>query len=181
MNSRSRVGHGMVNRGSVVNQRGSVMHQRRMVSNSMVSHSMVGHSMVGQGMVGHRGGMVNQRSSMNHRSSMVNHRGSIGSSTIVVGLSGVGDLLDHPVAGVMVGHCLDAAVGQGHGVGAGGGVPVPGLLLLEAGPAVVVTDPVVVGVESRLGQVIIGSVLGRREGGAQKGEELVNLGWVRAG
>jgi len=138
MNYRSSVGHGMMNWGSMVNQRGSVM-----------SHGMVGHG-----------------SSMNHRGSMVNHRGSIGSSIIVVGLSRVGDLLDHAVPGVVVGHCLDAAIGQGHRVGPGGGVPVPGLLLLEARPAVVVTDPVVVGVQRRLGQVIIGGVLGRREGGA---------------
>jgi len=162
MNYRSSVGHGMMNRGSMVNQRGSVM-----------SHGMVGHG----SSMNHRGSMVNHRGSMNYRGSMVNHRGSIGSSIIVVGLSRVGDLLDHAVPGVVVGHCLYAAIGQGHRVGPGGGVPVPGLLLLEARPAVVVTDPVVVGVQRRLGQVIIGGVLGRREGGAQEGEQLVNLGW----
>jgi hypothetical protein len=102
-----------------------------------------------------------------------------GDCVIVVRLPGVGHVLRDPVPVVIVGDGLDSAVGQRHGVGAGGGVAVPRLLLVEVCPAVVIADPVLVGVGGRRAEVLVrsrGGVLGGGQAGTQEGEQQEHLG-----
>jgi len=172
VDSRSWVGHGMM--GSVVNCRSSVMHNRGSVVDhrgSMVDHrgSMVhnwGSMMHNWGSMVHKWcSVVHDWSSMVHsRGSVVNNRGmmhnwsSITWSLIIDCLSSVSHFLDHPISTIVVSHSLNTSIGEGDSVRAGGGVAISGLLLLEVCPAVVVVDPVLVGICRRLAQVLVGQL-----------------------
>merc|ERR1719490_673275 len=122
--------------------------------------------------------MVNHWGSVN-RSSMVNRWGSVNRSLIIDCLSSVSHFLDHPISTIVVSHSLHSSIGQCNGVRAGGGVAISGLLLLEVGPAVVVVDPVLVGICRRLAQVLGGSwgslVLRGSQTPADKGQQQGNL------
>merc|ERR1712183_1027907 len=133
VDSRSWVGHGMM--GSVVNCRSSVMHNRGSV-------------------VDHRGSMVHSRGSMVNNRGMMHNWSSITWSLIIDCLSSVSHFLDHPISTIVVSHSLNTSIGEGDSVRAGGGVAISGLLLLEVCPAVVVVDPVLVGICRRLAQVL---------------------------
>merc|ERR1739844_627278 len=172
------VGHCM---GDRVSQAANTMVSWRMVHHwcSMVNHwcSMVHNR---GSMVHNRGSMVHNRGSMMHnRGSMVNHWGSINRSLIIDCLSSVSHFLDHPISTIVVSHSLHSSIGQCDGVRAGGGVAISGLLLLEVGPAVVVVDPVLVGIYRRLAQVLVGSwgslVLRGSQTTADKGQQQGNL------
>merc|ERR1719222_693337 len=176
--------HSMV--GSVVNCWSSMMHNR----GSMVHDwgSMVDHwgSMVHNwsSMVHNRGSMVDHRGSMVHNwCSMMHSRSSITRSLIIDCLSSVSHFLDHPIPTIMVSNSLHSSIGKCDGVRAGGGVAISGLLLLEVGPAVVVVDPVLVGICRRLAQVLVGSwgslVLRGSQTTADKGQQQGNLGGER--
>jgi len=201
------VGHCM---GDRVSQEANTMVSWRMVDSG--SHSMVGSvvncwcgvvhkwcgvmhnrgSMVHNwgSMVNHWGSMVHNRGSMvdkwcsvmHNRGSMVNHWGFVNRSLIIDCLSSVSHFLDHPISTIVVSHSLHSSIGQCDGVRAGGGVAISGLLLLEVGPAVVVVDPVLVGICRRLAQVLVGSwgSLVLRGWGSQttadKGQQQGNLG-----
>merc|ERR550532_3132228 len=192
------VGHCM---GDRVSQEANTMVSWRMVDRWQVvdsgSHSMVG-SVVNCwcgvvhkwcGVMHNRGSMVHNRGSMVHkwcsmvhnRGSMVNHWGSVNRSLIIDCLSSVSHFLDHPISTIVVSHSLHSSIGQCDGVRAGGGVAISGLLLLEVGPAVVVVDPVLVGICRRLAQVLVGSwgSLVLRSWGSQttadKGQQQGNL------
>merc|ERR1719490_703098 len=167
-----------------------------MVGNWM-GNSMMGnggsHSMVGNGVncwcgvvhkwcgvVHNRGSMVHNWGSMVHNwGSMVNRWGSVNRSLIIDCLSSVSHFLDHPISTIVVSHSLHSSIGQCNGVRAGGGVAISGLLLLEVGPAVVVVDPVLVGICRRLAQVLVGSwgslVLRGSQTTADKGQQQGNL------
>merc|ERR1719237_1395063 len=118
---------------------------------------------------------------MHNRGSMVNRWGSVNRSLIIDCLSSVSHFLDHPISTIVVSHSLHSSIGQCDGVRAGGGVAISGLLLLEVGPAVVVVDPVLVGICRRLAQVLVGSwgSLVLRSWGSQttadKGQQQGNL------
>merc|ERR1711934_1063756 len=132
-------------------------------------------------MVHNRGSMVHNRGSMVHKwCSVVNHWGSVNRSLIIDCLSSVSHFLDHPISTIVVSHSLHSSIGQCDGVRAGGGVAISGLLLLEVGPAVVVVDPVLVGIYRRLAQVLVGSwgslVLRGSQTTADKGQQQGNLG-----
>ena len=73
-------------------------------------------------------------------------------SMSIGGDSFIGDIRNIPAVSIshMIVDMLDPAVGEGHPVGAGGGVPVPLLVLPEVCAAVVVGDAVLVGVVGRL-------------------------------
>jgi hypothetical protein len=102
--------------------------------------------------------MVHNRGSMVHNwGSVVHNWGSITSSLSIDCLSSVSHFLDHPVSTIVVSHSLHSSIGQCDGVRAGGGVAISGLLLLEVRPAVVVVDPVLVGIRRRLAQVLVGN------------------------
>merc|ERR1719178_241889 len=134
VNSRS---HGMV--GSVVNRWSSMVHNRGSV-------------------VDHWGSMVHDWGSMvHHWGSMMHSRSSITRSLIIDCLSSVSHFLDHPISTIVVSHSLHSSIGQCDGVRAGGGVAISGLLLLEVCPAVVVIDPILVGICRGLTQVLVGS------------------------
>jgi len=150
----------MHNRSSMVHKWCSVMHNR----GSMVHDwgSMVDHwgSMVHNwsSMVHNRGSMVDHRGSMVHNwCSMMHSRSSITRSLIIDCLSSVSHFLDHPISTIVVSHSLHSSIGQCDGVRAGGGVAISGLLLLEVCPAVVVIDPILVGICRGLTQVLVGS------------------------
>jgi len=198
------MGHCM---GDRVSQEANTMVSWRMVDRWQVvdsgSHSMVG-SVVNCwcgvvhkwcGVVNHWGSMVHNRGSMVHnwgsmvhkwccvvhnRGSMVHNRGSVNRSLIIDCLSSVSHFLDHPISTIVVSHSLHSSIGQCDGVRAGGGVAISGLLLLEVGPAVVVVDPVLVGICRRLAQVLVGSwgslVLRGSQTTADKGQQQGNLG-----
>merc|ERR1719458_1650596 len=155
----------------VVHNRGSMVHKWC----SMVNHW--------GSMVHNRGSMVHNRGSMVHKwCSVVNHWGSVNRSLIIDCLSSVSHFLDHPISTIVVSHSLHSSIGQCDGVRAGGGVAISGLLLLEVGPAVVVVDPILVGICRRLAQVLVGSwgSLVLRSWGSQttadKGQQQGNLG-----
>merc|ERR1739846_131663 len=200
------VGHGMVGNSMVGNWMGHCMGDGvSQETNTMVSWRMVdsgSHSMVGSvvncwcGVVHNRGSMVHNWGSMVHnrgsmvhkwcsvmhnRGSMVNHWGRVNRSLIINCLSSVSHFLDHPISTIVVSHSLHSSIGQCDGVRAGGGVAISGLLLLEVGPAVVVVDPVLVGICRRLAQVLVGSwgSLVLRSWGSQttadKGQQQGNL------
>merc|ERR1719222_653452 len=195
------VGHCM---GDRVSQEANTMVSWRMVDRGQVvdsgSHSMVG-SVVNCwcgvvhkwcSMVNHWGSMVHKWCSMVHkwcsvvhnRGSMVHNWGSVNRSLIIDCLSSVSHFLDHPITTIVVSHSLHSSIGQCDGVRAGGGVAISGLLLLEVGPAVVVVDPVLVGICRRLAQVLVGSwgSLVLRSWGSQttadKGQQQGNLGGI---
>merc|ERR1711934_135735 len=131
-------------------------------------------------MVHNRGSMVHNRGSMVHKwCSVVNHWGSVNRSLIIDCLSSVSHFLDHPISTIVVSHSLHSSIGQCNGVRARGGVAISGLLLLEVGPAVVVVDPVLVGIYRRLAQVLVGSwgslVLRGSQTTADKGQQQGNL------
>merc|ERR1711990_1151380 len=142
--------------GSVVNCRSCVMHNRGSVMHNRGS------------VVDHRGSMVHNWGSMVHKwcsvvhdwSSMVHSRGSMVNnwSLIIDCLSSVSHFLDHPISTIVVSHRLDTSIREGDSVRAGGGVAISGLLLLEVCPAVVVVDPVLVGICRRLAQVLVGQL-----------------------
>merc|ERR1739846_190042 len=167
----------MHNRGSMVHNWGSMVHNwGSMVHNwgSMVNHWC--------SMVHNRGSMVHKWCSVMHnRGSMVHDWGSVNRSLIIDCLSSVSHFLDHPISTIVVSHSLHSSIGQCDGVRAGGGVAISGLLLLEVGPAVVVVDPVLVGICRRLAQVLVGSwgSLVLRSWGSQttadKGQQQGNL------
>merc|ERR1719507_1203092 len=176
------VGHCM---GDRVSQEANTMVSWRMVDRGQVgdsgSHSMVG-SVVNCwcGVVHNRSSMVHNWGSMVHnRGSMVNHWGGVNRSLIIDCLSSVSHFLDHPISTIVVSHSLHSSIGQCDGVRAGGGVAISGLLLLEVGPAVVVVDPVLVGICRRLAQVLVGSwgslVLRGSQTTADKGQQQGNL------
>merc|ERR1711934_860178 len=163
--------------GSMVHNRGSMVHKWC----SMVNHwgSMVHNR---GSMVHNRGSVVHNWGSMVHnRGSVVNRWGSVNRSLIIDCLSSVSHFLDHPISTIVVSHSLHSSIGQCDGVRAGGGVAISGLLLLEVGPAVVVVDPVLVGICRRLAQVLVGSwgSLVLRSWGSQttadKGQQQGNL------
>jgi len=130
----------------VVHNRGSMVHKWC----SMVNHW--------GSMVHNRGSMVHNRGSMVHKwCSVVNHWGSVNRSLIIDCLSSVSHFLDHPISTIVVSHSLHSSIGQCDGVRAGGGVAISGLLLLEVCPAVVVIDPILVGICRGLTQVLVGS------------------------
>merc|ERR1712051_191736 len=152
------------------------------------SHSMVGSMVHNRGsmvhkwcsMVNHWGSMVHKWCSVMHnRGSMVNRWGSVNRSLIIDCLSSVSHFLDHPISTIVVSHSLHSSIGQCDGVRAGGGVAISGLLLLEVGPAVVVVDPVLVGICRRLAEVLVGSwgslVLRGSQTTADKGQQQGNL------
>merc|ERR1719220_1857069 len=136
--------HGMV--GSVVNRWSSMVHNRGSMMHNRGS------------MVHNRGSMMHNRGSMMHNwGSMMHGRSSITRSLIIDCLSSVSHFLDHPISTIMVSHSLHSSIGQCDGVRAGGGVAISGLLLLEVCPAVVVIDPILVGICRGLTQVLVGS------------------------
>ena len=156
---------------SVVHKWCSVVHNR----SSMVHHW--------SSMVHNWGSMVHKWCSVMHnRGSMVNRWGSVNRSLIIDCLSSVSHFLDHPISTIVVSHSLHSSIGQCDGVRAGGGVAISGLLLLEVCPAVVVIDPVLVGIGRGLTQVLVGSwgSLVLRSWGSQttadKGQQQGNLG-----
>merc|ERR1712168_625953 len=112
------------------------------------------------------GSVVNCRSSVMHnRGSVVDHRGSMVHnwssmtwSLIIDCLSSVSHFLDHPISTIVVSHSLDPSIRECDSVRAGGGVAISGLLLPEVCPAVVVVDPVLVGICRRLAQVLVGQL-----------------------
>merc|ERR1739846_78543 len=172
------VGHGMVGNSMVGNWMGHCMGDGvSQETNTMVSWRMVdsgSHSMVGS--------VVNCWCGVMHnRGSMVNHWGFVNRSLIIDCLSSVSHFLDHPISTIVVSHSLHSSIGQCDGVRARGGVAISGLLLLEVGPAVVVVDPVLVGICRRLAQVLVGSwgSLVLRSWGSQttadKGQQQGNL------
>merc|ERR1712184_48300 len=129
----------MHNRSSMVHKWCSVMHNRG-------------------SMVHNRGSMVDHRGSVMHNwCSLMHSRSSITRSLIIDCLSSVSHFLDHPIPTIMVSNSLHSSIGKCDGVRAGGGVAISGLLLLEVGPAVVVIDPVLVGICRRFAQVLVGS------------------------
>merc|ERR1712203_856432 len=131
----------MHNRGSMVHNRGSMVHNR----GSMVHNR--------GSMMHNRGSVVHDWGSMvHHWGSMMHSRSSITRSLIIDCLSSVSHFLDHPISTIMVSHSLHSSIGQCDGVRAGGGVAISGLLLLEVCPAVVVIDPVLVGIGRGLTQ-----------------------------
>merc|ERR1712158_206679 len=122
----------MHNRGSMMHNRGSMMHDW--------------------------GSMMHKWCSMMHDwGSMMHSRSSITRSLIIDCLSSVSHFLDHPIPTITVSNSLHSSIGKCDGVRAGGGVAISGLLLLEVGPAVVVIDPVLVGICRRFAQVLVGS------------------------
>merc|ERR1719400_2751014 len=162
------VGYGMVGHSMVGNRVGHCMGDRvSQEANTMVSWCMVdsrSHGMVGsvvhnrRSMMHNRGSMMHNRGSMMHnRGSMMHSRSSITRSLIINCLSSVSHFLNHPISTIMVSHSLHSSIGQCDGVRAGGGVAISGLLLLEVCPAVVVIDPVLVGICRGLTQVLVGS------------------------
>ena len=72
----------------------------------------------------------------------------------VLGLSGVGDILNNTISVVRVSHGLDTTIGKVDSVAAAGGVSVSLLSLGKVGSAVVISDSVVVSVHWRLSQVV---------------------------
>merc|ERR1719178_272800 len=156
VNSRS---HGMV--GSVVNRWSSMVHNRGSMMHKWCS------------MMHDWGSMVD------HWGSMMHSRSSITRSLIIDCLSSVSHFLDHPISTIVVSHSLHSSIGQCDGVRAGGGVAISGLLLLEVCPAVVVIDPILVGICRRLAQVLVGSwgslVLRGSQTTADKGQQQGNL------
>merc|ERR1719460_2874131 len=154
----------MHNRCSMMHNRCSMMHNR---CSMMHDRGSVMH---------HRGSMVNNWGSMVHNRSMMHNW-----SLIIDCLSSVSHFLDHPISTIVVSHSLHSSIGRCDGVRAGGGVAISGLLLLEVGPAVVVVDPVLVGICRRLAQVLVGSwgSLVLRSWGSQttadKGQQQGNL------
>ena len=110
----------------------------------------------------HGGGVGNNHGAVGNHGGVHgvgNHGGGVDSvgghadSGAVAGLAGVGHVLDDAVAVVGVGDGLHAAVGQVDSVAAGGGVSVSLLCLGEVCPAVVISHPVLVLVDWRLGQI----------------------------
>ena len=100
-----------------------------------------------------RGNTGNSRTTGNKRSSgMSNSRGTGNRARTIAGHSLVADIGHISAVGVshVVVDVLDPAVGQGHAVGAAGGVAVPLLLLPKVGAAVVVGHGVLVGVDGGL-------------------------------
>merc|ERR1739846_299553 len=179
------MGHCMVGNSMVGNWMGHCMGDGvSKETNTMVSWRMVdsgSHSMVGS-VVNCWCGVVHKWCSVMHnRGSMVNHWGFVNRSLIIDCLSSVSHFLDHPISTIVVSHSLHSSIGQCDGVRAGGGVAISGLLLLEVGPAVVVVDPVLVGICRRLAQVLVGSwgSLVLRSWGSQttadKGQQQGNL------
>ena len=173
--------------------RGSDLVESSVVRSSM--HLMRVHN--GRSMVDHRGSMVDHRSRMvdhwgsmvhdwgsmvHHWGGMMHSRSSITRSLIINCLSSVSHFLDHPISTIMVSHSLHSSIGQCDGVRAGGGVAISGLLLLEVCPAVVVINPVLVGICRGLTQVLVGSwgSLVLRSWGSQttadKGQQQGHLG-----
>merc|ERR1712117_571133 len=164
------VGHGMVGHGMVGNWMGHCMagnwlghgmgDRISQEANTMVCWRMVdsrSHGMVGS-VVNRWSSMVHNRGSMmHHRGSMMHSRSSITRSLIIDCLSSVSHFLDHPISTIVVSHSLHSTIGQCDGVRAGGGVAISGLLLLEVCPAVVVIDPILVGICRGLTQVLVGS------------------------
>ena len=83
----------------------------------------------------------------------------------VLGNAFVADISDISTIGVgnAVGDNLGAAVRKGNAVRSGGSVPVPLLVLGEVGTGVVVSDSVLIGVDSRGNRLLVGwcGVVGR--------------------
>ena len=185
------VGHGMV--GSVVNCRSSMMHNRSSMMHSrgsMVDHrgSMM-HNWGGMmhkwcsvvhnwsSMVHNRGSMVHNWSSVVHSRGVMHNWSSITWSLIIDCLSSISHFLDHPISTIVVSHSLDPSIRECDSVRAGGGVAISGLLLLEVCPAVVVVDPVLVGICRRLAQVLVGQLRSwGSEAAADKGQQQGHLG-----
>jgi len=148
------------NRGSMVHNRGSMMHNRGSMMHNRGSMMHKWCSMVHNwgSVVDHWGSMVHDWGSMvHHWGSMMHSRSSITRSLIIDCLSSVSHFLDHPISTIVVSHSLHSSIGQCDGVRAGGGVAISGLLLLEVCPAVVVIDPILVGICRGLTQVLVGS------------------------
>merc|ERR1719331_1890172 len=166
----------MHNRGSVMHQRGSMMHNWSSMMHNRCSMMHNWSSMMHNrcSMMHNRCSMVNNWGSMVHNRSMMHNW-----SLIIDCLSSVSHFLDHPISTIVVSHSLHSSIGKGDGVRAGGGVAISGLLLLEVGPAVVVVDPVLVGIYRRLAQVLVGSwgslVLRGSQTTADKGQQQGNL------
>lgn len=114
------------------------------VSNHGVSDDWVSDDWVSDDRVG------NDRVSNDGVSNLSDRNSDIGS---VLRGTGVADVLDDTIAIVSVGDSLDTTIRQVDSVAAGGGVSVSLLCLGEVCPAVVISHPVLVLVDWRLGQI----------------------------
>ena len=65
----------------------------------------------------------------------------------------IGDILDDSISIVNILDSLDSAIRKSNSVAAGGGIPVPGLSLLEVVATVVILNTILVSVNCRLGQI----------------------------
>merc|ERR1712168_447120 len=108
-------------------------------------------------MVHNWGGMMHNWSSVVHSRGMMHNWSSITWSLIIDCLSSISHFLDHSISTIVVSPSLDPSIRECDSVRAGGGVAISGLLLLEVCPAVVVVDPVLVGIGRGLTQVLVGS------------------------
>ena len=103
--------------------------------------------------------------------------GSIGGNSLV---GHFGDVAAVGVSHVVV-DVLDPAVGQGHPVGAAGGVAVTLLVLTEVGAAVVVGNAVLVGVNGgAVSGVGGGGGMGQSNRGVGKDRSVAKDGWAEA-
>ena len=128
---------------------------------------------------------VSNGSSMDHSNGSMGHNGSsmamaMSNSIAIDGDPIIGDICDIPTVCIshVVVDVLDPAVGEGHPVGAGGGVTLSLLLLSEVGAAVVIGDSILVGVVGRLLMVATSSSSGEGLGhhtGDHQGEHNTSL------
>merc|ERR550519_234733 len=148
----------MVNKRGMVNDRSSMVNNRGMVNNwgmvnnrsgmnnrgSMISgSSMNNRSVIGRSSMNNRGGMDNR--GMISGSSMNSRSGSI------AGYSFIGDILNvsRVAISTIVDH-LSPAIRKSHPVCTRGGVSISLLLLSKVSSTVVITDSILVSIQSRL-------------------------------